>query len=292
MPLSHPRIEPRPAALAHGPPATPARARRSWPVLTMFACIVALQLGVAVISIDVMSAVRAYVTGESLYSKGQKDAHIRLIDYAEHHREEDYQAFLRALAYPLGDRDAREAMQGPVLQAEAARRGLIAGGTEAGDVPGVIRLFDWFHKTPLMADAIATWTEGDRIIEQIRDTAERAHRRIVAGELDAPEAIELRREAQRLNQELAPLEVRFAAQLADGARLSQRLLLGLNLALAMLLGLSGPRLRASQRARAGRRRDRAARTPRVAAAPARFGRGRPLRHGHARPLHLHQPLPR
>ena len=84
MPASPSTIEPRPAAVRAArrsvPPLGPGR---SWPVLTVFACIVALQLGVAVISIDVMSAVRAYVTGESLYSKGQKDAHIRLIDYAE-----------------------------------------------------------------------------------------------------------------------------------------------------------------------------------------------------------------
>jgi PAS domain S-box-containing protein len=216
-----------------------ARRGRPWPVLTVFACIVALQLGVAVISIDVMSAVRAYVTGESLYSKGQKDAHIRLVDYAEHHREDDYQAFLSALAFPLGDRAAREAMQGPVLQADAARRGLIAGGTDAGDVPGVIRLFRWFQHTPLMVDAIATWSEGDLVIEEIRLIAEQAHRRVLAGELDAPEVTGLHLQAQRLNNKLTPLEVRFAAQLADGARLSQRLLFALNLALAVLLGLSG-----------------------------------------------------
>ncbi|MEO7116142.1 MAG: PAS domain S-box protein [Caldimonas sp.] len=239
MPASNPRIEPRPAVAPRERPARPRTLARSWPVLTVFACIVALQLGVAVTSIDVMSAVRAYVTGESLYSKGQKDAHIRLIDYAEYHREEDYQAFLRALAFPIGDRAAREAMQSPSPQVDAARRGLIAGGTDAGDVPGVIRLFNWFHKTPLMADAIATWTDGDRVIEQIRVTAERAHDLVVAGNLDAPEVTDLRRQAQRLNEELTPLEVRFAAQLGDGARLSQRLLLGLNLSLAVLLGLSG-----------------------------------------------------
>ena len=68
--------------------------RRSWPVLTVFACIVGLQLLVTVISIDLMSAMRAYVTGESLYSKGQKDAQMHLIDYAENHREDDYQRFL------------------------------------------------------------------------------------------------------------------------------------------------------------------------------------------------------
>ena len=36
---------------------------RSWPVLSVFIAIVALQLLVTVLSIDLMSAVRSYVTG-------------------------------------------------------------------------------------------------------------------------------------------------------------------------------------------------------------------------------------
>jgi len=208
-------------------------------VLTVFACIVGLQLLVTVISIDLLSAVRAYVTGESLYSKGQKDAQLHLIAYAEHHREEDYQRFLSAIAVPVGDRIAREALQKPEPDRAAARLGLLQGGTHDDDIPGVIRLFRWFHKTPLMADAIVTWTEGDRLIEQIRVLAEKAHARIVAGDLQAPEVAALRADAERLNDLLTPLEIRFATELADGARLSQRLLLGLNLALALSLGLSG-----------------------------------------------------
>lgn len=212
---------------------------RSWPVLTVFACIIAMQLLVTVISIDLLSAVRAYVTGESLYSKGQKDAQIHLISYAENHREEEYQRFMYALTVPLGDRAAREAMQRPDLDAEAARRGLLAGGTHADDIPGVIRLFKWFHRTALMADAIVTWTEGDLALEQMRLLAERAHERLVAGDIRAAEVTALMEDAQRFNNRLTELEVRFATQLADAARLSQRLLLGLNLVLAMSLGLSG-----------------------------------------------------
>jgi PAS domain S-box-containing protein len=213
--------------------------RRSWPVLTVFACIVGLQLLVTVISIDLMSAIRAYVTGESLYSKGQKDAQLHLIDYAEHHREEDYQRFLQALAFPIGDRIAREALQRPEPDRAEARRGLLQGGTYDGDIPGVIRLFLWFHETPLMADAIATWTQGDAVIEEIRVLAERAHARIQAGDVNAPEVRSLRADAEALNNRMTPLEVRFASELADGARRSQRLLLGLNLLLASSLGLSG-----------------------------------------------------
>src|SRR3954454_3961185 len=115
--------------------------QRSWPVLTVFALIVTLQVLVAAISIDLLSAVRAYVTGESLYSKGQKDAQIYLIDYAEYHREADYQRFLAAIAVPLGDRVAREELQKPAPDYALARQGLLDGGTEDSDIPGVIRLF-------------------------------------------------------------------------------------------------------------------------------------------------------
>src|SRR5437870_7133672 len=94
-------------------PSSKRESRRSWPVLVVFACIVGFQVLVAVISIDLLSAVRAYVTGESLYSKGQKDAQIYLLDYAEYHRDEDYRRFLDSLAVPLSDRAAREALQKP-----------------------------------------------------------------------------------------------------------------------------------------------------------------------------------
>ena len=213
--------------------------RRAWPVLTVFTGIVALQLLVAVISIDVMSAVRAYVTGESLYSKGQKDAHINLVEYSEHFRDEDYQKFLSALAVPIGDRTAREALQRSPPDKHEARRGLLAGGTQDNEIPGVIRLFLWLHRTPLMADAIATWTQGDQLIERVRQLGVNARARVQAGDLQAPEVKNLREDAQALNDQLTQLEVLFASQLAEGARRAQKLLLGLNLGLALLLGASG-----------------------------------------------------
>ena len=212
---------------------------RSWPVLTVFACIVGLQLLVTVISLDLMSAIRAYVTGESLYSKGQKDAQLHLIEYAEHHREEDYQSFLGELAVPIGYRHFREAMQKTAPDLDAAARGLRQGRSHEDDIPGGIRLFRWFHRTPLMAEAIVTWTEGDRLVEQIRASAEQAHARLQAGDDAALAVTSLRDRVAGLNHLLTPLTSRFATQLADGARFSQRLLLVLNLALASLLGLAG-----------------------------------------------------
>ena len=213
--------------------------RRSWPVLSVFVSIVALQLLVTVLSIDLMSAVRSYVTGESLYSKGQKDAQLHLINYADTRREEDFQQFTKALEVPRADRTAREEMQKPRFDAQATRNSYLAGGNHPEDIPGAIRLFRWFQHTPLMAPAIATWTEGDRMVEELHRLAERAHERILAGDLTAPEVVNLRAEVLRINRELTPLEARFAAELSDAARLSERLLLWFNLIMALVLGVSG-----------------------------------------------------
>jgi len=216
------------------------RARgRSWPVLSVFISIVALQLLVTVLSIDLMSAVRSYVTGESLYSKGQKDAQLHLINYAETQREQDYQLFLKSLEIPRGDRMAREEMQKPAFDEDLTRAFYLAGGNHPDDIGRAIRLFRGFQHTRFMSQAIVTWTEGDRMVDELRVLGEKAHTRVLAGDLQAPEVVNLRSEVIRINKLLTPLEARFAAELSDAARLTERMLLWFNLTMAVVLGLSG-----------------------------------------------------
>src|SRR5262245_66624756 len=61
----------------------------------------------ATASINVLSAVRAYVAGEGLWSKGQKDAVFFLTQYARTHADADYQRFVAAIKAPQGDHVAR-----------------------------------------------------------------------------------------------------------------------------------------------------------------------------------------
>ena len=78
------------------------RLPRYWPVVAVFVTMAVMQASVAAFSIEMLSTVRAYVTGESLYSKGQKDAQISLLAYVEREREVDYIRFKLSLANPLG----------------------------------------------------------------------------------------------------------------------------------------------------------------------------------------------
>lgn len=207
----------------------------SWSVLAVFAAVVGLQVLVALASIDLLSAVRAYVAGESLYSKGQKDAQIHLIDYADSQREADYQRFIQALAVPLGDRVAREELQKPRPDLGVVRRGFLQGRNQPADIGSLIRMFRLFHGVAFMADSIAAWAQGDAAIEQMRELAAQAHARIQAGERDAPEVRDLRVRASALNERLTDLEREFTAQLGAASQQTRTMLIGANLALAILL---------------------------------------------------------
>ena len=76
-------------------------ARFRWYVISPFLVVVALLAVLGVTTAEMLSAVRAYVGGESLWSKGQKDAVYHLSNYVASRRESDYQRFAEAINVPL-----------------------------------------------------------------------------------------------------------------------------------------------------------------------------------------------
>src|SRR6187200_655879 len=61
-------------------------------------------------TIKILSSNRAYVNGESHYSKGQKDAVRHLITYLHTQEEEQWKLFKEELKVPQGDGIARIAL--------------------------------------------------------------------------------------------------------------------------------------------------------------------------------------
>ena len=86
-------------------------ARLQWLVIGPFLTVLTLMAVFAVASTTILSAVRAYVGAESMWSKGQKDAVYHLANYARSHALLDYERFRLALAVPLGDQQARTELQ-------------------------------------------------------------------------------------------------------------------------------------------------------------------------------------
>src|SRR6266480_6149316 len=128
----------------------------TWPFLAVIVVLILL----ANESLNIASAGRAYVGGESLWSKAQKEAVYRLSRYTQSRSEDDFRAFRTAIAVPLGDRRSRLELEKRDPDLAVVREGFIAGGNHPDDIAGMIALFRRFRDVSFMRRAIDDWTEG------------------------------------------------------------------------------------------------------------------------------------
>lgn len=191
-----------------------------------------------IVSMQVLSAVRAYVGGESLWSKGQKDASFSLLLYAETHDTADFARFERALSIPLGDRIAREALDAAVPDREAARRGFLQGGNRPDDVEPMIDLFLRFRHVDFMARTIAIWEEGDAELDRLMLIAEQLRDAVRAGS-GKSEFVALRESMLQSNARLTVVARRFSDSLGEASRSTQRIVGFFTVGLSLLLAGGG-----------------------------------------------------
>lgn len=209
--------------------------RRLFVLVWPFIAIVVLQAILAGASLDVLSAVRAYVTGESLWSKGQKDAFSYLHLYADTRNEADHRAYQAAIAIPLGDHAARLAMDQPTPDYDAAYQGFLRGGTHPHDIPGLIWLYRDFRQFSYLRTAIGHWQVGDQFILALQDVGERMHQGISDGSATPAQVQAWKDQIYAINLQVTPVAKAFSETLGEGSRFIQRLLLGANVLAAAVL---------------------------------------------------------
>ncbi|MDB5504417.1 MAG: domain S-box protein [Tardiphaga sp.] len=200
---------------------------------------VLLQAIVAGISMNALSSVRAYVAGESLWSKGQKEAVYALSLYTETGDERYYSRYQSTIAVPLGDLKARRALEKPVPDLGAAYGGFLQGGNHTDDIDGMIWLFRYFGDVSYLAKAIEKWRAADLVIYELADIAASIHSEVASGPL-APQRIQaLKAKIHEIDERTTPLAVAFSERLGEGSRLLQLILAVVNIFTAALLILLG-----------------------------------------------------
>jgi diguanylate cyclase (GGDEF)-like protein len=185
-------------------------------------------------SMDTLSAGRAYVGGEGLWSKAQKDAVHFLLRYARTQEKSDYDQYLASIAVPLGDRKAREALDRPTPDYAAARAGLIQGRNHVDDVDAMAALFVRFRHVSYVARAIDIWARADGEIEKLQAAATRLHAEI-QGPRDRQRMDATLEEIYSINRLLSPMEDDFSFTLGEASRWMRNSLLLVLVAAAVLL---------------------------------------------------------
>jgi signal transduction histidine kinase/CheY-like chemotaxis protein len=189
---------------------------------------------------ETLSAVRAYVGGEGLWSKAQKDATYHLVRHARSGDSLEYARFRQLLDVQLGDRQARIELDRPRPDYRLVREGFLRGRIHPKDVDGLAWFFRRFRHVSYVSQAIDIWAAADSGITELAELGDAIHAEATRSRPDRTRIDGLLERVDRVDARLAALEDRFSTTLGAGARWARRVLWIVILGTAALLvGVGG-----------------------------------------------------
>ena len=201
-------------------------------VIGVMATLIIAELFTVRFAMSNLSAARALVGGESLWSKAQKDALASLQRYSITRDEKDFQEFIQYLKVPEGDHQARiELLKNPPNE-ELIRQGFLQGQVHGDDIPPVVKLLRNFYWIVYLSRAIDAWTQGDLLMGELKQQGLQYHDALLTHHLD--DAERYRSQIKILNEQLTQIEVNFSNYLGEGSRWLEHVILFL-LTIAVLM---------------------------------------------------------
>lgn len=207
-------------------------------LVSPFVMVVVLQATIAGFSLEVMSSVRAYVAGEALWSRSQKNAVYFLNLYLQSGDASQFTQYQASLAVPIGDEFARWALERDPVDVEAARIGFLQGGNHPDDVAGLIWLFRYFNRVSFLQEAIREWAATDPMLLELSIFGEVIRSEWENGPVqDASRLKILSTRLSELNAQFTVHANRFSTVLGEGSRAIKLTLTGINIITAIMLVL-------------------------------------------------------
>lgn len=178
-------------------------------------------LALMVSAIKLQNDAAAYITGESIWSKGISQTIFQLDSYAETGSPEHLQDALQALQIPLSARAARIALEQQPPDRERARQGFIDSGNDPAVTPGLIRLFLYFSWAPEFGEAVELWHATDQDILRLQQIASQLQQQ---GATEADAAM-LRQEIAEIQSSLHEKAGLFSEKINDSVAWLERTLI-------------------------------------------------------------------
>ncbi|MGY0575887.1 GGDEF domain-containing protein [Bradyrhizobium sp. RDM12] len=205
-------------------------------LVSPFVMVVVLQAAIAGFSLEVMSSVRAYVAGEAMWSRSQKNAVYFLNRYLHSGQASQFAQYQASLAVPIGDEYARWALEGDPVDVELARIGFLQGGNHPDDVPGLIWLFRYFSRVSFLREAIREWAATDPMLLELSVFGEVIKSELKDGPIKDNDRLQfLSSRLSELNRQFTGHAERFSTVLGEGSRAIKLTLTWLNIATAATL---------------------------------------------------------
>lgn len=201
-------------------------------IIVFLSC--ALLIIINFFTIKILSANRAYVNGESHYSKGQKDAVRHLITYIYTKDKAEWELYNEELKVPQGDGIARVALLNHDDDS-VIKNGFRAGRNNEEDLDDLIWLFRNFKTVPFLAKAIKEWEKGDNYINQLALIGNDVNQKMESSKLDPATRQKMLLEISILSNKLTINELNFSNTLGEGTHMIKDLLIYLNIFFILII---------------------------------------------------------
>ncbi|WP_413574611.1 ATP-binding protein [Bdellovibrio sp. HCB290] len=199
--------------------------KKLYAVVGGMALLVAIELGTLVFALSTLSSVRAFVGGEGMWSKAQKNAIHSLTSYIFTKEQHYYDDFHEYMQIPLGDRKARQELEKENPDYAVVFSGFIQGGVHPDDIPGVIRILKTWGNVSFIQRAVIAWTAADDMLDILISKSEQLRVIFSRPQVDQEEVKRILAEINQLNVELTAYETEFSNVLGEGSRWLEHLLM-------------------------------------------------------------------
>ncbi|WPU63885.1 ATP-binding protein [Peredibacter starrii] len=197
-------------------------------VIGFMGLMIAVVVIMLVFALKTMSAVRAFVAGESDWSKGQKDSLSALQNYLITKDVKFYRIYLERIDVPLGDQRARLEMEKRHMNPKIAADGLIRGKVHPDDIPEVIKFYRRFHQEQHLVQAVKAWRKGDVYIDEMESLGKEIYNKYrQSGEYSPKEFNVILERISDLNDNFTAVETEFSKKIGAASRWLENVILWL-----------------------------------------------------------------
>lgn len=214
-------------------------ARKLYFTIGTMALLIGVELFVLFFSLNTLSSLRAYVGGEGLWSKAQKDAVFHLYKYGISRTDMDYERFEQFMRVPVGDAKTRQELLANRLNMDVAREGLLEGRNHPDDINGMIGLFIDFKDVYYIKKAITLWGDAQANALQLLPVARTLREEIKSSNPAQAKIDELLVSIYTINENLTTIEDEFSFTLGEGSRWLEKVVLRVLLAMALTVETAG-----------------------------------------------------
>jgi diguanylate cyclase (GGDEF)-like protein/PAS domain S-box-containing protein len=214
-------------------------ARKLYFTVGTMALLIGVELFVLLFSLNTLSSLRAYVGGEGLWSKAQKDAVFHLYRYGVSRADKDYELFEQFMRVPGGDAKTRRELLLNNPNMEAARQGFLEGRNHPDDIQGMISLFIDFGNVSYIRKAIAIWADAEALAMQLLPLAKELREQVNSPAPSQDRIDKLLVSIYTINEKLTVFEDEFSFTLGEGSRWLERVVLKLLFITALTVETTG-----------------------------------------------------